>query len=349
MASVLGSGYDQQLVGNEELRARQVLLDMQDLLSRDPYEALGLIPSATAADIRNAFLTRTKQFHPARFGRMANDIQRLANEVFLMLRTAHDNLARPSVKAPAPRAGTAIPAAARSPAGTGSTPAQPTQAQGVATGTGGFRPPGQQPPRPPTGSPPIAARPSATPAPTTPITRTGPTRPGMPGATPASSAARPSPPAAPSSQTTQPLPIRTAAPRGPGQPAQPSRFASPSPQPPSVVRAGPQSGARPTGPAPAPAQPAARPVAGVERELVPIFELFAQDQLAAARVALETLVGRAPQSTRYKSLLAYAKGRAAQLDKRIDEARVELNEALQLDPGLQLAKTALTELIRGRR
>lgn len=285
-----------------------------------------------------------------------------------MLRAAHENLARPAVKPPAPRPGSAIPVATRGPSGTGSTQAhpqpaqtQPDRPQGGATGTGGFRPPtSPQPPRPPTAPSPVVPRSGAGPTtpitPTTPTTRTGTTRPGMSGPGTPSAGLRPNPPAVRTGehQTTQPLPMRPAAPSRPGQPSPPTRLAAPSPQPPSVVRAGTQSGARPlapTGPGSAPASGPARPTtaAPVERELAPIFELFAQDQLAAARVALETLVARAPQSTRYKSLLAYAKGRAAQQDKRIDEARVELNEALMLDPGLQLAKTALTELIRGRR
>ena len=121
----------------------------------------------------------------------------------------------------------------------------------------------------------------------------------------------------------------------------------PSPQP--VARS--TVGARAAGPAgvghaPPPPGPGGAPV---ERELAPIYELFAQQQLAAAKVALETLVARAPQSTKYKALLSYAKGRAAQVEKRIDEARVELHEALLLDPDLQLAKTALAELFTRRR
>ncbi|MBA3451507.1 MAG: hypothetical protein H0T42_00255, partial [Deltaproteobacteria bacterium] len=91
-----------------ELRARQLLLDMQDRLGRDPYEALSL-NSSDPGEVRTAFLRLTKIYHPARFARMSVEIQRLSNEVFLGLRAAHDTLARPQLKAPAARATGAIP------------------------------------------------------------------------------------------------------------------------------------------------------------------------------------------------------------------------------------------------
>ena len=297
----------------------QVLLDMQEQLSRDPYEALGLIPSATTSDIRNAFLTKTKQFHPARFGRMSSDVQRLANEVFLALRAAHENIARPTVKSPSPRPGGPLPSVAQRPL------------TGGASGTGGLRP---------------------TPAPAAP-----PARPANPAPAPAGAAiAQQRWGAAPPATRPGTMPARP-----PTQPARtvdpqpPARMPTPSPQP--ALRGG-ATPARPgttPGPgrpgAPAATTPAApaRPGAPIDRELVPIYELFAQHQLTAARAALEAMIQRSPQSTKYRALLSYAKGREAQLDKRIDEARVELHEALQHDPDLQLAKTALAELFTRRR
>ena len=47
--------------------------------------------------------------------------------------------------------------------------------------------------------------------------------------------------------------------------------------------------------------------------------------------------------------MAYARGREAQFDRRVDDARVELQDALELDPDLQPAKTALTELFTRRK
>lgn len=336
MASVRGTRYDQILVGPDEVRARDVLLDMMDLLSRDPYEALGLIPSATAADIRNAFLTKTKQFHPARFGRMAIDIQKLANEVFLSLRAAHDAIARPST--------VGKPAGAR--------PLGPSPLKPSGTGqTAALRPPGAPPvgvatPRTltPTGAP---MRPSPMPGSTQPI-RSGTTPNPVINNRPAGTA-----PAASMRPPTQPLRSVDGQPgHVPSQGTQPMRTDPRAPAQatrPGVAPARPPTGQTPVLPRPgaAPAAPAgAKPV---ERELVPILDLIAQQQLAAAKVALETLVARSPQSTKYRALLAYVKGREAQLDKRIDEARVELQDALQLDPDLQLAKTALAELFSRRR
>lgn len=79
------------------------------------------------------------------------------------------------------------------------------------------------------------------------------------------------------------------------------------------------------------------------------MEFLAQDRLTDARMKLETLVARQPTVPRYQALIHYAKGREAQLARRIDEARVELMDALQLDPDLQLAKTALGELFTRRK
>ncbi len=299
------------MVEAEELRARQLLLDMQDQLSRAPFEALGLIPSATAADIRNAFLTKTKQFHPARFGRMAADIQRLANEVFLALRAVHDTIVR--AKAPVPRPTGPIPTLSSRPGGTGvgaapqqrslsgpSMSARPSAVQPV---------PQRAPSLPPQVGqrPPMVARPG-----------TGPVAQGRPPTQPTRTL---------DDQVTQPLPVR------PGQPARsapPVAGASPPVRPLGTVT--PAGG-----------------VAQVDREVATILELIAQTQLAAAKLALETLVARKPQVARNQALLSFVKGRIAQLDRRSDEARVELQDALQLDPDLQLAKSALAELFTRRR
>ena len=344
---------------------------MQERLSRDAYEALGLIPSATPADIRNAFLARTKQFHPARFARMSPEIQRLANEVFLQLRAAHDTIARPTtvprtmtpgpLKPPPPgmplrTSGTGANPAVRSP--TGGTPSLASSSSSLPAAG----------PRPPT-APNAALRPTSSPAASS---RPSPA-PGQPyggGATQPyrgpgdSTSTQPlrtandhavTQPLRPDHVATQPIrtdgrtpatqPIRTdgrtPSPQltRPGAPATPGRTGSvPS-------TAAPTSGA----PRPGAAGATAKPGLPVDRELAPILELIAQQQLGAARVALETLCTRQPQNLKYRALLCYARGREAQLAQRIDEARVELQDALQLDPDLQLAKTALAELFTRRR
>src|SRR5215468_5849709 len=95
------AGYDTRVAGLDEARARSTLADMQERLARGPIAALGLTASSTPEDARAAFLQLTKHFHPVRFGRMASDIQKLANEVFLALRAAHDSVAR-TLRRPAP-------------------------------------------------------------------------------------------------------------------------------------------------------------------------------------------------------------------------------------------------------
>ena len=91
------ASYDVPVGGIDEVSARSVLTAMQDQLARDPASALGLGAGAAPDEVRAAFLHLTKQFHPVRFGRMALDIQKLSNEVFLALRAAHeiDELVRP--------------------------------------------------------------------------------------------------------------------------------------------------------------------------------------------------------------------------------------------------------------
>lgn len=245
------AGYDDRVAGLDEARARSVLADMQDRLARDPMAALGIASGAGVEDIRTAFLELTKQFHPVRFGRMASDVQKMANEVFLALRAAHDQLAKTARRqsGPIPVARSAAPAPI------------------AASGTGRTLQP--VPPRPP----------SAPPA--TPIGRTV-LRPAAPGQVPA----RPAPPAKPAA--------------------------------PAITEAG-------------------------------VLELLAKQQWNEARTALHQLQAREPSSKKIRALMSYARGREAQLDRRLDDARVELHDALDQDPDLQVAKTALTELFTRRK
>ena len=67
---------------------------MQLRITQGPYVTLGVPEGAPLEQVRSAFLALTKQFHPARFGRMAIDIQRLSNEVFLGIKAAHDSLVK---------------------------------------------------------------------------------------------------------------------------------------------------------------------------------------------------------------------------------------------------------------
>jgi len=270
------AGYDSVVAGLDEARARSVLADMQERLARGPIAALGLTASSTPEDARAAFLQLTKHFHPVRFGRMATDIQRLANEVFLALRAAHDSVARtlrrPTSPIPPLPAGTPVGVPANGPAN-GRGQALPARAARPASHDTGERP---------------VVPPGATPA-------SGP-RP----------AARPAAPSAPSAP-------------------------APASRPPGAVR--------PIG--------SASPVTA--RDEAAVLDLLQRQQWDQARTALHQLLARDPSSKRIRALEAYARGREAQLDRRLDDARVELQDALELDPDLQAAKTALTELFTRRR
>ena len=81
----------------DEKQARHLLGEMQTRLARSSYDALEIPAGAAAPEqVRAAFFRLTKTFHPQKFARMAPEIQKMANEVFLSLRAAHDSLARPA-------------------------------------------------------------------------------------------------------------------------------------------------------------------------------------------------------------------------------------------------------------
>ncbi|MGE0548189.1 MAG: hypothetical protein AB7O24_10980 [Kofleriaceae bacterium] len=292
------------MAGTDEARARQVLGDMLERLNRGPHEALGVSFEATQSDIRSAFLALTKQYHPARFARMSSEVQRLANEVFLALRIAHDQLLKPAAKAPQPpRTATPQPGA----------PLRPRPSQPPATVRAGTVP-GTTPP------------PNLKPA-SSELSR-------------AASADR----SARSSSRPPPEPIRPPAPAI-------DRVARTS-RPPDVAPIADASGRFPRAPTATPAAPTATTSAAAgpnDRELAGVLDQLQRGQFEPAQRTLAALAARSPGSAKYKALIAYGKGREAQLARRVDEARVELQQALQLDPDLQLAKTALAELFTRRK
>jgi len=267
------------VAGIDEASARSALTAMQDRLARDPLSALGITASATADEVRSAFLELTKLYHPVRFGRMAVDIQKLSNEVFLALRAAHDGVAK------AIRRQTGPIATPRAPAPAGAPAQQPAPANG---------------------------------------------------------------------RVLPPVPPRAVRPPGASDSGERAPLAGPSVTPSGGSRvvarpAAPQPSARPSAPA-GPARPATAPVptAGLRDESV-VLDLLSRQQWDQARTALHQLSARDPGSKRLRALACYARGREAQLEGRVDDARVELHDALDLDPELQLAKTALTELFTRRK
>ncbi|HEY5944531.1 MAG TPA: hypothetical protein VIV40_03530, partial [Kofleriaceae bacterium] len=204
------------MAGEEELRARAVLAEMQMRISQGPHAALSVAENASPEEIRTAFLELTKQFHPARFGRMSGDVHRLANEVFLGIKAAHDRLLRTLLGgtgrfAPVHRAGSAPR--------TGTAPIQ-GESGGTVRGTG-LVPRAQQPlgrgtDRPGTRpSTPMMTTPSGgTPRPQTPVSPAIP-RTLTPNTTPTGGTRIGPPPARPATpQVTQPLPRSMTPPAG---------------------------------------------------------------------------------------------------------------------------------------
>jgi hypothetical protein len=76
--------------------------------------------------------------------------------------------------------------------------------------------------------------------------------------------------------------------------------------------------------------------------------LMEQKNWPAARQALHNLAAKVPQNRNYRAWLCYARGREAYINGKADEAILEMQRALQLDPDLAHAKHALTELQRRR-
>ena len=284
---------------------------MQLRISQGPLAALGVSEGATLEQVRSAFLALTKQFHPARFGRLSIELQRLSNEVFLGIKAAHDALAKAlgGGKRAAMQSG-GMPVI--HPEGSGHLPQQRT--------TGPI--PTTQP-RPAT--PPAFAR--------------GTERPSTP------AISRTSTPMQPARTSTPPL----------GTPIQ--RPATPPVQRPASV-----TGSRPGTPPGRPPTPSAAinpdTVRGVVGPREPAFDeraalreslmLVNEQNWAAARQSLSTLATKVPASKNYRALLGYVRGREVQAAGRADEAALEYQRALELDPGLTMAKQALADVQRRR-
>ena len=291
------------MVGDEEARARATLKEMQTRLLKAPHIVLGVAELATAAQVRSAFLELTKQFHPARFGRMSTDVQRLSNEVFLGIKSAHDQMMRllgASLK-PQKQSGGSGGFAAIQAEGSSGTRSTPVRAAGTQT-------------RP-------AIRPATPPA-AVPVSKIPPheqTQRGY-GQPPARNTASGTP-VPPGSRTTGPIPPLT-------RPPAPTDALDPE----TIRYAGVQSGK-----------------VFDERTALAEAQAYLQSGTwSGARVALHALASKFPQAKPYRALLCYARGREAQAAGRADEAALEFQRALQLDPELTIARLALTELQRRR-
>jgi hypothetical protein len=362
------------VAGDEELKARALLAEMQLRIAEGPHAALGIDHNAASEQIRAAFLQLTKRFHPARFGRMSTELQKLSNEIFLGIKGAHDQLQKAAggasrasssgqsgsipiadlAKQIAPdtiRRTAGIPPINRS---HGTTP--PDQAHHLArgtqrpstpnvTGTGQVPRPGTPQPKPAT--PPPSTRPSS-PAVARTLTPSEITRPGVQPPTNPALARGPirtvTPPAGIPQQQRPITPIAATRPTPP-RPSTPPGAAPPKPidYNPGTIR---YSGASPV---PTPARHATSTPPFDERQaLRESLMMLNERKWADARQALHTLAAKVPQSKNYRALLCYARGREAHAAGKSDEAQLEYQRALQLDPELDLAKQAIAELTRRR-
>lgn len=81
-------------VQGEDGEVRQHLdKELQRLGSADSFQTLGIDYQASVETVRTAFLVLTKEYHPSRFARRDRDVVRLANEVFLCIKAAYNDLA----------------------------------------------------------------------------------------------------------------------------------------------------------------------------------------------------------------------------------------------------------------
>jgi len=79
------------------------------------------------------------------------------------------------------------------------------------------------------------------------------------------------------------------------------------------------------------------------------MNLLSSKDWNGARLAFHALAAKVPQSRQYRALLCYARGRETQATGRADDAAMEFQRALQLDPDLEIAKEALRDLGRKSR
>jgi len=281
---------------------------MQLRLSQGPYIALGLQNGAPSPeDVRSAFLQLTKQFHPARFARLSTETQKLSNEVFLGIKSAHESLLR--------AAGGVVRGGGRT-SQSGAMPALNSE---------------RDPTRP------IAARAVGTPQPA--VTRTmTPTKHGV----------------GPSGTGAHNFGIRVSIPT-------PLRGMSPILQRSATLPNTRPSTPTITPPAPAATDPATHrgtgewsplpkttPAFDERAELQQVLDALAAKNWGQAKLFLNSLAARVPSSKQYRALLAYTRGRDAQAAGRGEHAVMEFQRALQFDPELEQAKSAMAELLRRR-
>ncbi len=286
-----------------------------------PLPAFGLAIGYDTAGLRAAFMALCKRYHPAKYARFSPPTVRLANEVFLVIRRAHDDLAR-TLGAASPRPGT--------PSNGVPITAAPRRAATPPTGVPITAAPRHAAPPPP--SMPVAPRP---------VTVTAQTNAAPPGASdprPVAQPPRPSPaPLRPTSTVPAPAappPARgtAAAPPRPGAPIAPASSAATtrtSVAPPPAADRGPSLNPK-LGPPPA-----------TDPRFERALEHLRERRWAEARPLLSELSAGSPTDVRYRAYLHYLRGWEAFELGKDGEARAEWRRALACDPGLGMAQWAL--------
>ena len=61
-------------------------------IKKDPYEILGIARSASKEEIYKAYKDKVKQYHPDKVSHLGEELQKMANEKFLEIKTAYDLL-----------------------------------------------------------------------------------------------------------------------------------------------------------------------------------------------------------------------------------------------------------------
>lgn len=292
-----------------EEHAELQLTAMEAKLKQGPREALGLATGAPPEATRKAFLELTKQYHPNRFARFSAPIQRRANTVFVAIKRAHDELmkgARGTSSLPPPREGAAGE--------------RPSLASVLRTGTPSMAPPAGRPSGPvPHPSQPIevaaavrSRRPSAVPQ-------------WLPHGTRARTTSSPQPP-------------------GPAQPAAaPSRPTAPVAATPKAATTTGQPPAGASKPA-APVAKAAPPKSAEEVKFDSAKLAINQQRWTDADALLGELAVAQPMEKKFRVFRHFVRGRQAQEENRIADARQEYERALALDATFASARIALGHL-----
>jgi hypothetical protein len=287
-----------------EAEARTALQAMLPRLAESPHALLGVPVDATADVLRSSFLRLTKQYHPTKYARFSPDVVRLANEVFLTIKRAYDQLS------PSPR---------RLAGGTGVRTAVRQTASGTA-------PPPTRPAPTTTGNP--RAVTNVGPAPAPPVTRAPPL------------ASRPAPvPARPVRPATPPMGVPAVVPPRP----QTARLATPPMGVPATAPRAPTAKVAPLPPPPPPA-PAPTPAALREAEFAAAIDLLRRKLFAEARAVFHKLAAAVPSDKRFRAHMHYARGCEADVAGKPDEARAEWQRAVALDPEFVRARSALADL-----